>query len=181
MDDRTAIAIRTHAATDWPAVWQMLAPVFRAGETYAIPRDIREPDARRIWLDLPQQTFVAEDAAGTLVGTYYIKLNQAGPGAHVCNCGYVVSDRARNRGIASRMCAHSLALAKTLGFHAMQFNCVVSTNRVAVRLWQKFGFEIVGTLPGAFLHPQYGFVDAYVMYAQWQPEIQQSHSSSQLS
>lgn len=162
---RTGIhEIRAFEPNDWNAVWQILVPVFRAGETYALPTGIPEDDARAFWIDKPLQTFVAVDDAGALLGTYFIKPNQAGPGAHVCNCGYVVSDRARNRGIASRLCGHSLATARALEFRAVQFNCVVSTNEVAVRLWQKYGFEIVGTLPGAFFHPQQGFVDAYVMY-----------------
>ncbi|MEO1132822.1 MAG: GNAT family N-acetyltransferase [Cyanobacteria bacterium J06639_1] len=164
VSNQQAIAIRPHAPSDWFAIWHILAPVFRAGETYAIPVDISEADARRIWLDTPLQTFVAQDEAGQILGTYYLKPNQAGNGSHVCNCGYVVSDRARNRGIASCLCAHSLTVAKELGFRAMQFNCVVSANEVAVRLWQKHGFAIVGTLPGAFQHPQHGFVDAFVMY-----------------
>lgn len=158
--------IRAFAAEDWSAVWEMLAPVFRAGETYALPPDLDEMAAREIWIGRPWQTFVAVDEADAMLGTYYIKPNQTGPGAHVCNCGYVVSDRARGQGIASRMCEHSQAVALQLGFRAMQFNCVVATNDVAVRLWQKHGFAIVGTLPGAFRHPLHGFVDAHVMNKQ---------------
>lgn len=164
MNDRAAIAMRECEPDDWSAIWQMLAPVFRAGDTYALPVTISEAEARHVWLELPLHTFIATDDTGTALGTYYLKPNQAGPGSHVCNCGYVVSDRARARGVGSRMCSHSLAIAKTLGFKAMQFNCVASTNPVAIRLWQKFGFKIVGTLPSAFQHPQHGFVDAHVMY-----------------
>jgi len=57
------------------------------------------------------------------------------------------------------MCRHSLAQAKALGFRAMQFNFVVSTNESAVRLWQDFGFTVVGRLPRAFHHPERGYVD----------------------
>jgi ribosomal protein S18 acetylase RimI-like enzyme len=51
-----------------------------------------------------------------------------------------------------------------MGFRAMQFNLVVSTNERAVRLWQRLGFATVGTLPGAFRHRELGFVDAFVMF-----------------
>ena len=143
-----------------------MEPVFRAGETYAFDPVITEAEVHRVWVELPAATYVAVDDAGTLLGTYYIKPNQPGLGAHVCNCGYIVSAAARGQGIASRLCEHSQDEARRLGFRAMQFNLVVSTNTGAVRLWQQLGFSIVGTLPGAFKHPRLGYVDAYVMYKQ---------------
>jgi ribosomal protein S18 acetylase RimI-like enzyme len=109
--------------------------------------------------------FVAVDG-DQLVGTYYMRANQRGGGAHVANCAYVTAPWVQARGIARSMCAHSLEEAKARGFRAMQFNFVVSSNQRAVRLWQSFGFAIVGTLPGAFQHPALGLVDAYVMYRQ---------------
>ncbi|KAF0093881.1 MAG: N-acetyltransferase GCN5 [Puniceicoccaceae bacterium 5H] len=158
------ITIRAFAAEDWPAVWQMLEPVFRAGETYPYARDIPEAEARRNWIELPKATFVAVGPAGALWGTYYLKPNQPGQGAHVCNCGYVTAAEAQGRGVATALCTHSQAEAVRQGFRAMQFNLVVSTNIRAVRLWQHLGFARVGTLPGAFCHPSAGEVDAYVMY-----------------
>jgi len=107
--------------------------------------------------------FVAEDA-GTLVGTYYLRANHKGGGAHVANCGYVTSTRASGRGVARAMCLHSLDVAAAKGFAAMQFNFVVASNERAVGLWKRLGFAIVGTLPQAFRHPRLGCVDAYVMY-----------------
>lgn len=164
MKGSSEISIRPYDPTDWPAVWAMLAPVFRAGETYAVPRDITEQDAHRMWIELPRAVRVAVDEADRPLGTYYIKPNQAGPGDHVANCGYIVAAEARGRGLAGQMCEHSLALARELGFTAMQYNLVVATNEVAVKLWQKHGFEVRGMLPGAFRHPERGPVDAHVMY-----------------
>jgi ribosomal protein S18 acetylase RimI-like enzyme len=157
------ITIRPVEPSDWPAIWAILRPVFQAGDTYSFAPDISEAEARHAWLELPARTFVAVDA-GALLGTYYIKPNQPGLGSHVCNCGYVVAETARGRGIASAMCEHSQRIASEMGFRAMQYNLVVATNGGAVRLWQKLGFEIVGRLPGAFRHPVQGFVDALVMY-----------------
>lgn len=154
-----------HAAdADWPQIWRILEPVFRAGETYPFPTDVTEADARHAWMRLPAATYVARDAASAVVGSYYVKPNQPGLGSHVCNCGYAVAESARGRGVASAMCEHSQREAARLGFRAMQFNLVVSTNESAVRLWRKLGFETVGTLPGAFRHPRLGFIDAFVMY-----------------
>ncbi|MGB3614864.1 MAG: GNAT family N-acetyltransferase [Elainellaceae cyanobacterium] len=160
---------------DWPSVWGMVEPVFRSGETYAFSPDISETEARHVWSDVPMATYVAI-AGDTVVGTYYIKPNQPGLGSHVCNCGYIVGGQSRGRGIATLMCEHSQREAVRLGFHAMQFNLVVSMNDTAVQLWQRLGFAIVGTLPGAFNHPRHGFVDALVMYKwlePYRPELDQ--------
>jgi ribosomal protein S18 acetylase RimI-like enzyme len=156
--------IRQFQSTDWPAVWAIIEPVFRAGETYAYSPDITEEDAHHAWIDKPAATFVAVADDGMLLGTYYIKPNQPGLGSHVCNCGYIVAEAARGKGVASTMCKHSQQEAVAMGFRAMQYNLVVSTNEVAVRLWKKHGFEVVGTLPGAYKHSRLGFVDALVMY-----------------
>lgn len=155
--------IRPARETDHDAIWAMLEPVVRAGETYALPRDISRADLIAYWTGADRETFVAE-ADGTLLGTYYLKANQQGGGAHVANCGYVTAAAASGRGIARAMCEHSLDRARSLGFSAMQFNFVISSNERAVKLWERMGFDTVGRLPGAFLHPQLGPVDALVMF-----------------
>ena len=160
------IKIRHIRENDWPAVWQNIEPVFRAGETYPFSTDISEEEARTAWIDNPSSTYIAEDENSHIVGTYYIKPNQPSLGAHVCNCGYIVGANARGKGVATTMCEHSQSEAVSQGFRAMQYNLVVSTNEKAFRLWKKLGFEPVGTLPGAFRHKRYGYVDAYVMYKQ---------------
>lgn len=158
------ITIRRYRKEDWPAVWSIIAPVFRAGETYAFSPDITEPEAHNIWIEAPTATYVATDENNEVLGTYFIKPNQPSLGAHVCNCGYIVSEKSSGRGIAARMCEHSQQEAILLGFRSMQYNLVVSTNAAAVHLWKKLGFEIIGTLPEAFRHRKQGLVDAYVMY-----------------
>lgn len=157
------VKIRSAEEVDRDAVWQILEPVIRAGETYTLPRDMSRADALAFWFAAGHEVFVAEEN-GQIAGTYFMRANQKGGGAHVANCGYVTAGKAEGRGVARAMCAHSLERARARGFRAMQFNFVVSSNERAVRLWKKMGFEIVGTLPGAFEHPAKGFVDAYVMY-----------------
>lgn len=158
------ISIRPFEGADWLTLWPILHATFLKGDTYTFPTDAGEAEILEAWTRTPKATFVACDAAGQILGSYYIKPNHPGNAAHVCNCGYVVSEAARGKGVASRMCEHSQSLALALGFLAMQFNFVVSTNSGAARLWRKLGYEIVGTLPRAFRHPQAGLVDAYVMY-----------------
>jgi L-amino acid N-acyltransferase YncA len=155
--------IRAAHADDAAAIWSIIRPTIRAGETYTLDPMMSEADALAYWTSPDKETFVAEDK-GVVLGTYYMRVNQAGGGQHVCNCGYVTSEAATGRGVARSMCAHSLRHARTRGFRAMQFNFIVSTNDRAVRLWQSLGFEIVGTLPLAFEHPKHGFVDAFVMF-----------------
>ncbi len=156
--------IREYRSSDWASLWPMLRATVAAGDTYAFAPDSTEAEMRQAWIDAPAATFVACDAAGHLIGTYFIKPNQPGLGAHVCNCGYLVASAVRGQGIASLMCAHSQKTARDMGFRAMQFNFVVATNETAVRLWQRLGFAIVGRLPGAFRHATRGYVDALVMF-----------------
>ena len=156
--------IRPLSEADWPAVWELMEPVIRAGDTYPYAIDMTVDDARRMWIEYPAATYVAEDAEGRILGTYYVKPNQPTLGAHVANCGYMVAEHARGRGIATQMCEHSQDEALRMGYRAMQYNLVVRTNEASVHLWQKMGFAIVGTLPGAFNHAEHGYVDAYVMY-----------------
>ena len=155
--------IRKAQDSDGPALLEIILPVIREGATYTLEPDMSEAEALAYWLAPDKETFVAEEAGG-IVGTYFIRPNQAGGGRHVCNCGYMTRAAAAGRGVARAMCQHSLAHARTRGYRAMQFNFVVSTNEPAVRLWQSLGFEIVGRLPGAFRHPVHGYVDALVMY-----------------
>lgn len=158
-----SLLIRPAAECDCDALWEVIAPIMRAGETYALPPEWSRDQALDFWIGGDHSAFVAEQD-GRIVGSYYIRPNQRGGGAHVANCGYITDRRAEGRGHARAMALHSLALAAERGFRAMQFNFVVSSNERAVLLWQSLGFAIVGRLPGAFLHPRLGFIDAFVMY-----------------
>jgi ribosomal protein S18 acetylase RimI-like enzyme len=165
MDETPTIRLANPADDD--AIWRILEPTFRAGETYPIPRDVSRADALAYWYTDGHAVFVAQDndnAGGAIVGTYYLCANTRGGGAHVANCGYAVAPAAQGRGVARAMCERSLMQARERGFAAMQFNFVIASNARAVRLWQACGFAIVGRLPGAFRHPRLGAVDAYVMY-----------------
>ncbi len=155
--------IRPATDADMDAIWAILEPVIREGETYAVPRTWDRAQALAYWFDPARTVFVAADE-GQIFGTYVIRANREGGSAHVANCGYMTAPAARGKGVAQAMCAHSLAVARDRGFKAMQFNFVVSTNERAVAAWTRMGFTVVGTLPGAFAHPRLGFVDAFVMY-----------------
>ncbi|KKD59067.1 acetyltransferase [Grimontia sp. AD028] len=155
--------IREITPQDFQSFWPTFSSVIQAGETYAFDADMTVEQSYQLWCEVPLKTFVfVED--DVVLGTYYIKPNAMGPSRHICNCGYMVSDQARGKGIARQMCEHSQQVAVKLGFKAMQFNSVVSSNEVAVKLWQKLGFDIIGTIPKAYKHPRMGYVDSFVMY-----------------
>jgi ribosomal protein S18 acetylase RimI-like enzyme len=153
--------IRRATEGDADAVWRILEPIIRAGETYALPRDLNRRDALAYWFSPEHEVFVAQDG-DDVVGTYYLRPNQKGGGAHVANCAYMTS--VSGRGVGRAMAAHSLDRARARGFRAMQYNFVIASNERAVRLWQELGFQIVGRIPAAFRHPTVGLVDALVMH-----------------
>jgi L-amino acid N-acyltransferase YncA len=156
--------IRPATDADRDAIWKIFHKVVADGDTYALDPNISREDALAYWFAPGTHTYIAEQSAIEVGGTYILRPNQSGGGSHVANAGFMVSASARGRGIGRAMAEHCLSEARRLGFRAMQFNYVISTNTAAIRLWQDLGFEIVGTLPDAFHHPEQGDVDVYVMY-----------------
>lgn len=157
--------IREAVAGDWPSIWPFLHEIVAAGETYTWPRDITSEDARSNWLrPLPDRALVALSGDGAVVGTAKMGPNQQGPGAHVATASFMVAPGHAGRGVGRALGSHVLEQARLDGFRAMQFNAVVSTNTRAVALWKSLGFEIIGTIPEAFLHPRKGYVGLHVMH-----------------
>jgi L-amino acid N-acyltransferase YncA len=155
--------IRSATESDRDAIWNIFHEVVAAGDTYAFDPQMLRKDALAYWFRADTHTYVA-DADGKTIGTYILKPNQSGPGSHVANAAFMVPSSARGQGVGRSMAEHSLEEACRLGFSAMQFNFVVSTNESAIHLWERLGFKTVGTLPGAFRHPEKGYVDVYVMF-----------------
>ena len=129
-----------------------------------MPRDVSEADAKTYWIKKDGYNGVARDASGAVVGVYYLRPDQGGPGDHVCNGGYVIAEAARGRGLAVPLCVQSQRQARAMGFKAMVFNLVVAGNERAVRAWKKAGMEIIGTKPKAFRLPDGAVDNAYVMW-----------------
>jgi L-amino acid N-acyltransferase YncA len=157
------LRVRAAADSDGAAIWNIFHEVVGAGDTYAFDPNTPREDALAYWFGAGTHTYVAENDR-RVVGTYILRPNQHGSGSHVANAAYMVAKDARGLGVGGKMAEHSLSEARRLGFRAMQFNFVVSTNASAIHLWRQLGFKIVGTLPGAFRHPRKGYVDVYVMF-----------------
>lgn len=157
------MTIREATATDYDGIWEIFEIVIKTGDTYAFAPDTPKADLQKFWFAPGMTTFVAEEN-GRIVASYFIKSNQPGLGAHICNCGYMVHPNQRGKGIGRLLCEHSLQTAKQSGYKGMQYNIVVSTNTKAINLWKRCGFRITGTIPKGFDHQKLGYVDAYIMY-----------------
>ncbi|MEM9912641.1 MAG: N-acetyltransferase [Pseudomonadota bacterium] len=157
------VIIRPFEVADADRLWPILDETIRKGDTYAIDPDLSREELIHLWCETPRATFVAV-RGDTILGTYYIKTNQQGGGSHVCNCGYITSAQARGLGVARGMCLHSQDVARQMGYLAMQFNFVVASNRGAIALWTRLGFQTIGRIPLAFRHPAEGLLDALVMH-----------------
>jgi L-amino acid N-acyltransferase YncA len=157
--------IRPAVDEDWDQIWPFWHAIVAAGETYTYPPDTDRDTARRSWmLAPPGEVLVLEDEEGRVRASAQLKPNQPGPGSHVSNASFMVDPQAAGRGYGRLLGEAVLARARAAGYLAMQFNAVVATNTVAVRLWRSLGFEIVGTVPEAFRHPTEGLVGLHVMH-----------------
>lgn len=157
------IEIRPATSADLPAIQDIFLAIMAAGETYTFPPTLSTPEIEAVWMGPGFSPYVACEE-GTVLGSYTFHANHPGRGGHVANASYIVSEKARGKGVGRKLGEHSLVTAKAQGFQAMQFNIVVSTNTAAVSLWQSLGFNIIGTVPQAFQHPTLGLVDTYIMH-----------------
>ncbi len=167
MSDAGALHVREATEADWPALWAIMEPVLRAGETYCWDAELSEAQARVEWLapsDATMRVYVAEMPGGAVVGTAQLHANRGGGGSHVANASFLVAGDAGGRGVGRFLAGRVLSQAREQGYRAMQFNAVVETNTRAVRLWESLGFGILTTVPGAFRHPTEGFVGLHLMF-----------------
>jgi ribosomal protein S18 acetylase RimI-like enzyme len=162
-DRSVVLEIRSATNDDRDAIWDIFHEIVAAGDTYAFDPKISRDEALAYWFRADTHTYVAEKN-DRVIGTYILRANQPGLGSHVANAAFMVASDAQGSGVGRRMAEHCLSEGRRLGFRAMQFNFVVSTNTSAIHLWEQLGFKIVGTLPGAFRHPKRGYVDVYVMF-----------------
>ncbi len=156
--------VREATNTDYDAVWEIFLEVIQGGDTYVFDSNTPKSELKIHWFATYMRTYVAEDDDGEILGTYIIKPNHIAKGSHIANASYMVKKSAQGKGVGHLLCEHSLKTARDLGFGAIQFNIVVSTNQAAIHLWKKFGFKIIGTTPKGFQHQTLGFVDTHIMY-----------------
>ncbi|MFI9407940.1 GNAT family N-acetyltransferase [Nocardia sp. NPDC052316] len=159
--------VREYTPDDWPQVWPIIREIVRAGETFTYDPAMTEEQAREIWTVGPPAICVVAVTDAGVVGTANAYANRPGPGAHVSTASFMVAAEARGKGAGTALVRFVLEWAKERGFAGMQFNAVAESNHRAVDLYQRLGFEIVGTVPGAFRHPTLGRVGLHVMYCEF--------------
>ena len=157
------LVIRAAEEADRDIIWEIFRATIAPGDAFVYDPNTPREEAMAYWFAKGTRTYVAE-REGRIVGSYILRANRPGLGDHISNAGFMVDPAARSLGVGRAMAEHALNEARRLGYQAMQFNFVISTNESAVHLWQQLDFRIVGTLPGAFRHAGKGFVDAYVMF-----------------
>lgn len=157
------LEIRKANEPDKTEVWEIIKEVISTGESYIFYPNTPREKMLEYWFAADKETYVAV-SENEIVGTFFIKANQPDLGSHICNAGYMVSSKTKGKGIGRKMVEFSLTEGKNLGYQAMQFNFVVKSNEIAVKLWLALGFEIIGEIPEAFQHKENGLTNALIMY-----------------
>ncbi|GAA2783537.1 N-acetyltransferase [Kitasatospora sp. CM 4170] len=158
--------IREATAEDWPAIWPFFHTIVAAGETFTFPLDLDVEQGRGWWLlDAPNRTVVAVDeATGAVLGSAKMNRNHQGNGSHIASASYMVDPAHSGRGVGRALAEYTLDWARESGYRAMQFNAVVAANERAVQLYRSLGFDVIGTLPEGFRHPELGYVGLHIMH-----------------
>ena len=159
-----AVRIRPFVEADWPQVWPIVRAVVRAGDTFVYDPAMTREEAHATWVEAPPGLTVVAADGPDILGTAKMGPNRQGPGAHVATASFMVSADARGRGVGTTLLQFALDWARACGFAGMQFNAVAESNRAAVDLYLRYGFTIIGTVPGAFAHPTRGRVGLHIMY-----------------
>lgn len=154
--------VREARPDDWPSIYPIFAVITAAGRTYTYPEDTTFEQARDLWMGQPRVVVAVED--GAILGTATMGPNRPGRGSHIATGSFMVAPEAQGRGVGRLLGRHVVDWCRAEGFRGIQFNAVVATNTGAVRLWQSLGFTIIGTVPGAFHHPEHGYVGLHVMF-----------------
>jgi len=158
------LGFRPATGADWPLIWPFWHRIVAAADTYCYDPAMSSDDGRQLWFGTPPDQVWLVAADQTVLGSYRLGPNKAGPGAHIGSASYMVEDAARGRGVGRAMVLHSLDQARAAGFRGIQFNAVAASNESAVRLYRDLGFTVIGTVPGGFAHPRLGFVDLLIMF-----------------
>lgn len=156
--------LRPATPDDWDAIWPFFEQIVRAGETYTYPTDLTYQGGRALWMQQPPGRTVVAVEGDTVLGTAEMCPNRGGPGDHMANASFMVDPAHGARGVGRALVEHTIELCRADGYRGITFNAVAETNTHAVRLYERLGFTVVGTVPEAFHHPTEGYVGLHVMH-----------------
>ncbi len=157
------IIIKEASENQFDEIWTIFQDVVKDADSYPYPPNIKKEEAKKLWFAKDARVYIAY-LDGEPVATRYIVPNKVGLGSHVANTGVMIDRKYRGKGLGKHMMEFAINKARELRFKAIQVNLVVCTNTASIKICQKYGFEIIGTLPKAFHYKQKEYVDAYVMY-----------------
>lgn len=149
---------------DFHRIWHVFQAVLANGRTYALPDTMDLDEAATLWCTGERTAYIAEDEAGQVIGTFYLRANMPGPGSHIANGGIMIAHEMRGKGYGMALAQEMIAKAKASGYRAIQFNNVVETNTASLAIWKQLGFSEIGCVPEAFQHKDKGLVDSFILY-----------------
>jgi L-amino acid N-acyltransferase YncA len=158
------VIIRQATAQDWPLIYPIYAAIMTEGKTYAFPDGQSLEEARPWWMEEPPGQTVVAMSGGEIVGSAKMGANRPGRGSHVATASFIVDPTGQGNGTGRALGEYVIDYCRKQGFASIQFNAVVETNAPAVHLWQALGFQIIGTVPDTFDHPEHGLVGLHVMF-----------------
>lgn len=160
----TSMTIREARPEEWPQIFDFYSLTVDEGATYAFPEGQTPDEARPWWMEQPPGRTVVAVEGDSVLGSAKMGPNRPGRGSHIATASFMVDPRRRSRGVGRALGEHMIEWAREAGYEGIQFNAVVETNAAAVHLWQSLGFDIIGTVPGAFDHAEHGPVGLHVMF-----------------
>lgn len=156
------IRVRNFTEADLPAMTQIWNAIVEDGIAF--------PQTERLSLEEAQRFFKGQTYCGVaewegqVVGLYILHPNNVGRCGHIGNTSYGVLDDVRGRGIGRALVVDSIEKAREWGFRLLQFNAVVRTNTGAIHLYERLGFQRLGTIPGGFYMKDGYYEDIVLFY-----------------
>lgn len=155
--------IRAYMEAELSSMTALWNQIVAQGDSFPQEQPLTLEEARAFF---QQQSFtaVAVDEAGCVHGLYILHPNNAGRCSHTANASYAVRSESRGSGVGEQLVRHSLKMCRALSFRGLQFNAVVCTNKAAIHLYEKLGFQRIGVTPGGYRMKDGSYQDLWLFY-----------------
>ncbi len=159
-----SIEIREYASEDLPAMREVWNEVVRSGSTFPQTDPLGAEEAAEFFAAQTYSAVAEETDTGRVLGLYILHPNNVGRCGHVANASFAVAGKSRGRRIGEKLVSDCLDQSASHGFRILQFNAVVASNVCAHHLYERLGFQVLGTLPGGFRHDDGSYEDTVLYY-----------------